>query len=133
MEDKQSMKHLKVLKAKPHNHAECRLCMILKRQAEVNAKFFKAQDLNLAVRIQWSMKIFVYISMELSEFMNWLPCKHWKKKQPKVNKLELKFEIIDMLHFLATFMLIWGMNCDEVYAMYSAKADENIRRQNGSY
>lgn len=49
------------------------------------------------------------------------------------DKLECKFEIIDMLHFFMNYAASIGMTSQEMYNMYMAKNEENRRRQANSY
>jgi len=71
--------------------------------------------------------------------------KFWKKskyeliKSKKISDLsdrdliELKFEIIDMLHFFLNYANSVGMTAEEMYNMYVAKNKENIERQKRGY
>lgn len=70
--------------------------------------------------------------------------KPWKKDHEKANNrmlfdleeneiVELKFELIDELHFLFNKMLAVGMTTKEIYNMYYAKNLENIKRQKRGY
>lgn len=88
---------------------------------------------------------------ELSEFMDALGgndgnagWKKWKSKHSEVkNKtlsdlsneelLELKYEFVDIMHFVINFALIIGMDAEEVAGMYLLKNKENNNRQDNSY
>lgn len=70
--------------------------------------------------------------------------KFWKKthkaaQELKVSDLserdvlELKFEIVDMLHFFLNYAGSIGMTAEEMYNMYMAKNKENRRRQKDGY
>lgn len=71
--------------------------------------------------------------------------KFWKKaryesiKSKKLSDLserdlvELKFEVIDMLHFFLNYANSIGMTAEEMYNMYVAKNKENIERQKRGY
>lgn len=67
--------------------------------------------------------------------------KRWKKSHAQVpnmklsdlserDMIELKFELIDIQHFLFNMMLSIGMTPQEVFNMYISKNKENIERQN---
>ena len=59
--------------------------------------------------------------------------KPWKRTQKEVNVKELKFEMIDMQHFLNSLYDIWGMDRDEVLKYYIAKNEENCDRVRRGY
>lgn len=70
--------------------------------------------------------------------------KHWKKNHEKATQrplseltdeelLELKFELVDELHFFFNKCLALGMTAEELYTMYLAKNKENIERQLRGY
>jgi hypothetical protein len=70
--------------------------------------------------------------------------KFWKGKNKLASKmkikdlserdlLELKFEIVDMLHFFLNYAGSIGMTAEEMYNMYMAKNKENRRRQKEGY
>ena len=47
--------------------------------------------------------------------------------------LELKFEIVDMLHFFTNYAVSIGMTPEEMYNMYMSKNQENRDRQKRGY
>lgn len=48
---------------------------------------------------------------ELSEILNWLPWKHWRSYQDfKFEETELKFELIDLLHFYVNLCHVTGLD-----------------------
>jgi len=49
------------------------------------------------------------------------------------DKVECKFEIIDMLHFFMNYAASIGMTAQEMYNMYMSKNEENRRRQANNY
>lgn len=69
----------------------------------------------------------------------WKKAKHNSVKDKKVSDLserdlvELKFEIVDMLHFFLNYANSIGMTAEEMYNMYVAKNKENIERQKRGY
>ena len=71
---------------------------------------------------------------ELEEIREWFPWKSWKQyKDFKTNKVEVKYEIIDMLHFLLELMLIMGMDSKEVFQIMYSKMKINHERQDNNY
>lgn len=70
--------------------------------------------------------------------------KRWKKDFPKsktlmisdltpADNLELKFEIVDILHFFINMAISIGMTPQEMYNMYMSKNKENWDRQKRGY
>lgn len=70
--------------------------------------------------------------------------KYWKKDYSKYenmkfsdlsesDRLECKFEIIDMLHFFMNYAISIGMTPQEMYNMYMSKNQENRARQARGY
>ena len=70
--------------------------------------------------------------------------KRWKKDYPKYadmkfsdlsedDKIECKFEIVDMLHFFMNYAASIGMTPAEMYNMYMSKNQENRERQKRGY
>jgi hypothetical protein len=49
------------------------------------------------------------------------------------DKMECKFEIVDMLHFFMNYAASIGMTSQEMYNMYMSKNEENRRRQANNY
>jgi hypothetical protein len=70
--------------------------------------------------------------------------KPWKKDHSKTpdmkisdlsedDLLELKFEIVDILHFFMNMAASIGMSAEEMYNMYMSKNQENRERQKNGY
>lgn len=70
--------------------------------------------------------------------------KYWKMHHSKYqymkfedlsmsDRLECKFEIVDMLHFFLNYAISVGMTPQELYNMYMAKNKENRNRQATGY
>ena len=75
----------------------------------------------------------VYIIDECTEILGWINWKPWKRTRKDVNIEEVKFEIIDVLHFWVNLCLIWGITPDDVYRYYFHKQKINIKRQDDKY
>lgn len=75
---------------------------------------------------------------EAVELRDWLPWKHWSE-QPgnkvsielwsEEHLLELKREVVDILHFTIELALILGISDVEIYEQYCQKNKENHERQ----
>jgi dimeric dUTPase (all-alpha-NTP-PPase superfamily) len=85
-------------------------------------------------KVKWTKEFIICCQDELSEILNWLPWKHWKKyKKEKINNKEVKYEIIDLMHFVISLALLFGMTADEFYSLYVTKMEENNNRQKRGY
>lgn len=106
-------------------------------QKQFAKKFIKFGGLSGGLSIQekerWTKELLVALMDEGFEALNWTNHKHWKKPVYPINETELKYEIIDMLHFLLTLMILWGMTAEDCFSMYVAKNKENCKRQKGGY
>lgn len=82
------------------------------------------------------------LQQELAETIDWLPWKSWKNygtlpdeaiesHEELVN--EVKFEVIDMMHFLLNMAIALGMSWDEVLDIFYTKQRENRARQERGY
>lgn len=59
---------------------------------------------------------------EVSEVLNWLPWKHWKDYTGyEVDHIEVRFELIDILHFVANLCLLADVNEDDLKKFCNAK------------
>jgi hypothetical protein len=82
----------------------------------------------------------VALQQELAETLDWLPWKWWKnyddtpeRSVPEETAREIKFEIIDMLHFLINMAIAVGMDWDEMMDIFYTKQQENRARQARGY
>lgn len=73
------------------------------------------------------------IMSEMSELMDWINWKHWKKAEYPINETEIKFEIMDILHFVINLCIIWDMKPQDIYNYFMSKTEENINRQKRGY
>lgn len=75
--------------------------------------------------------------VELIELLDHLPWKRWRTYAPDhitdERLVEMRYEVIDLLHFINNMFLILGMDDEMVTAHYFAKYQRNIDRQKGSY
>jgi hypothetical protein len=81
------------------------------------------------------------IDQEFAEIWDLLPWKHWKSVHranrqdaiPDVERLELKYELIDIFHFVLNMCIILGMDWQEFCDLYVTKMRENHDRQDRGY
>lgn len=81
------------------------------------------------------------IDNEFAEVWDLLPWKHWKSahqrlRQDAINdtdRLELKYELVDIFHFWANMCIIAGMDWAEFRNLYMTKNRENHARQDRGY
>jgi hypothetical protein len=65
---------------------------------------------------EWKDTFLDCIFDEISEVLNWLPWKHWKNYNGfEINVTELRFELIDILHFIVSEFLLYGISAEKVY------------------
>lgn len=134
MSDKKSMKEVEKYRQEILNKTDIghKLEDIMSRQKEFGGKFCKFGKLSLEEKQVWTKEFILCCMDELSEVLNHMSWKHWKKPEP-VDAIELKYELVDLLHFLISMMLVWDMDAKEVYSMYVAKNKENHDRQKRGY
>lgn len=130
MADKKSMKHLKPKKVKQGLGV---IKVMMERQEAFSKRFGIIQNMTEAQREKWTKDFVVCIMDECSELLGHMNWKHWKKERVDVDQHEVRFEVIDLLHFVLSLAIVWGMTADDVAAYYMAKSDENVARQKRGY
>lgn len=135
MADKKSMKHLvKATKKDPGFALSIgALNEMMERQALFAKRFGITANMTEAQREKWTKEFIVCILDECSEVLGQINWKHWKKTRQPVDMHEVRFEVIDLLHFVLSLAVVWGMTADDVAAYYIAKSDENRARQKRGY
>jgi hypothetical protein len=73
------------------------------------------------------------LSCEITELLDALPWKPWKKNYKEIDLNNAHIEIVDMLHFVIELAIIWGMTERKLYDLYLKKMQENIDRQKKGY
>lgn len=106
---------------------------MLELQKTFGKKFVDFGNLTIQEKERWTKEFIVCCMDEMSEILNWTSWKHWKQASYPVNEIELKYEIIDLWHFVMSLMLVWEMDAKEIYSMYLAKNRENHNRQMKGY
>jgi len=102
-------------------------------QKKFGSKFCAFGKLTIKEKERWTKEFIVALMDEGFETLNWTNHKHWKKPIYPINEMELKYEMIDMLHFLISLFLVWEMTSKDVFSMYIAKNRENHKRQKRGY
>lgn len=130
----QSMKKVKLRKNKiPVNILQA----MLNSQKELNKKYYpmvlKKLRLNKFDKEVLTNEYLTALIQEVCEARDLINWKGWKQSQHKVDALELKFEMIDIMHFLLTLFDIWEMDSAEIYKYYQAKNGENHSRIKRKY
>lgn len=70
---------------------------------------------------------------EVTEILNEINWKPWKKTEKIVYTEKYKEEVIDLFHFVLNLAIAGGMDSNELYDMYLSKINENIKRQEEGY
>jgi len=79
---------------------------------------------------EWIQKKTLAMISELAELIDEVNFKWWKSAKTD-NELEIKNELVDIFHFFVSMCLDAGLTADELFALYTAKNAENVKRQNG--
>lgn len=145
----QSMKDLQIIPPQDLPQ-EDGLALILRLQHELNAKIYPIVMKNIGCgedreseipndpkqflfsdREAMSKEYLLAIIREACEALDLLNSKAWKQTKHEVDIRELKFEFIDIQHFINSLYDIWRMDRDEVLGIFLAKCKENhVRNQN---
>lgn len=138
MNDKKSMKEIEkkrieMIKNWKGRHFINMLDEMMRLQEKFGSRFIKFGNLTIPQKEKWTKEIVICLFSELSEILNWINWKHWKKKRYPINELEVKYELIDVMHFTLTLMLLYKMTPAEVFSMYIIKNRENHDRQERKY
>lgn len=111
------------------------LAEIFRLQELFGSKFCDFKTLSkrndLPSLIEWQKTFGDCIFDEMSEVLGWLDWKHWKKYEGFVlNKAEIRFELIDILHFVVSECLLFGITAEEPLdkpsSRYTADTDLDI-------
>jgi dimeric dUTPase (all-alpha-NTP-PPase superfamily) len=97
--------------------------------------------MSLEQRTQLIKDNYTYMITEMTELIENLPFKHWKKytaeqKQDftsEEHKLETWYEWCDVMHFFVNVGLLLGIDGDAAWKLYASKNAENFARQDRGY
>lgn len=85
-------------------------------------------------RQKWMEHMIACMHNELEEVREWFPWKSWKQyKDFETNNVEVKYELIDLLHFLLEMMIFMDMDAEEVFQIFYSKMKQNHNRQENNY
>ena len=92
---------------------------------------------------QWTGEFVKAIIHEAAELEDWFPWKHWSVQPGNKSDIQLwsaehareaRKEVVDIMHFLLSLALLYGMTADDIYNEYVGKFEENIQRhESGTY
>lgn len=142
----QSMKDLKIVKPEDLP-IEDALQLMIRLQAELNIKVYpkairnlklnamqnNPSDFTLESKEVLTKEYLLAIIRECCEALDMLNSKFWKDTRKDVDISELKYEFIDIQHFVNSLYDIWQMDKNEVLGIFLAKYKENIRRHENGY
>ncbi|MDR0840967.1 MAG: dUTPase [Christensenellaceae bacterium] len=102
---------------------------IFAMQQALDADIAQRRNLEFSME-QWLQKDAMALIVEVSELLDAVNYKWWKNPQP-LNMEHIKEELVDVLHFYISMCCRAGMDANELFAVYSAKNQENFDRQQG--
>lgn len=105
---------------------------LLELQKDFQQTYFP-EVLDITQRDKWTEHFVMAIHCELTELLDGINWKTWKKTKVSHNLPYIYKELIDIHHFLNTLYLIWGMNDALVEKTYREKNLENRQRQQNGY
>lgn len=109
------------------------LKQIFELQKALARRMFNIDTLTEQEKEYWSVQMYLALTKEAGEVIDWHNWKHWKKTKKKINITEIKYELVDCMHFLVEWMLIFDMTPEEMTQLYVTKNKENHNRQERSY
>jgi dimeric dUTPase (all-alpha-NTP-PPase superfamily) len=81
--------------------------------------------------LDWNLTAAVQELAEVREEFSWKP---WAKDEPFVNRVRVREEIIDALHFLGNMLTVMGVTDKELAEAYQKKQEINrARAASGTY
>jgi dimeric dUTPase (all-alpha-NTP-PPase superfamily) len=102
-------------------------------QKNFGKKFIAFGSLSVEDQEKWTKELTQCCASELQEILGCVNWKHWKQKQYPIDELSLKYELVDLWHFVMSLMLVWGMTPLDLFSMYITKNRENHDRQKRGY
>lgn len=111
-----------------------RLAIMLNMQSELQERHFGArvEELQGEERIQFLKDMYIAFVDEMHEALGevgwkpWATSKHW-------NEEAFKGELIDAWHFFMNFMLVAGLDAEDLFERYMQKHSVNVARQEAGY
>lgn len=107
---------------------------LLDMQRSFGQKFCQFNNLSREERVEWTKEFVLCMQQEIAELIEQTPWKHWKDYSSfKIDSMELKYELIDILHFWLSLCLVWGMDGEQIMKIYFSKNKQNFKRQEDGY
>lgn len=146
----QSMKHLRIVPPEEIPEQDG-LFLMLEMQKKLNEKIYPIilrnlnlipedyledytiDELILQKKEELTKEYLLAIIRECSEALDLINSKPWKQTKKEVDEIELKYEFIDIQHFINSLYDIWQMNRDEILGIFLSKYKENERRNKSGY
>ena len=107
-----------------------KLDMIFELQEKFDQDVIKNRQLENIQPEEWIQKQTLAVMSELAELLNEVNFKWWKNPK-EVNTMNVKEELIDILHFFVGMCNRIGMSSAELFEIYIEKNKENFKRQYG--
>lgn len=107
-----------------------KLDMIFELQEKFDQDVIKNRQLENIQPEEWIQKQTLAVMSELAELLNEVNFKWWKNPK-EVNTMNVKEELIDILHFFVGMCNRIGMSSTELFKIYIEKNKENFKRQYG--
>lgn len=107
-----------------------KLDMIFELQEKFDQDVIKNRKLENIQPEEWIQKQTLAVMSELAELLNEVNFKWWKNSK-EVNTMNVKEELIDILHFFVGMCNRIGMSSTELFKIYIEKNKENFKRQYG--
>lgn len=107
-----------------------KLDMIFELQEKFDQDVIKNRQLENIQPEEWIQKQTLAVMSELAELLNEVNFKWWKNPK-EVNTMNVKEELIDILHFFVGMCNRVGMSSTELFKIYIEKNKENFKRQYG--
>ena len=107
-----------------------KLDMIFELQEKFDQDVIKNRKLENIQPEEWIQKQTLAVMSELAELFNEVNFKWWKNPK-ELNTMNVKEELIDILHFFVGMCNRIGMSSTELFKIYIEKNKENFKRQYG--
>ncbi|MCL2599541.1 MAG: dUTPase [Firmicutes bacterium] len=109
-----------------------KLDKIFEKQDQLDAHIAKTKGIALDkfTMQEWLQKKAMALVEEATEVASETGYKWWKLDKP-LDLDAIKEELVDVLHFVLSMSLTLGMMSQQLFALYCAKKEENIKRQDG--
>lgn len=113
--------------------------LIFLKQVELNKKI--GHDLltireDIHQRERFTKEYVLAMHAELTEVLDWMNWKIWKKTRVEYDEQrlkELRIELVDLMHFLINIMILWEMTPEMLEEIFLEKNKVNHERQDGGY